>query len=421
MTVENLARWTILPNWRETVSERLTWLSGVLTSPTGAEQRFGVRRTPRRSWEASFLGQDRDRAWMHNAISAAGAARWYVPVFTDTSRTAAEIPSGATTIPVATSGREFAVGGFVMLLRDALTAQVHQIASVGAASLTLTAPTDRIWPSNTVIAPAVVARMTEQPTVSRQTDRVSSARVRFEVDGPSPSAVADLGALYDGYPVLAVEPNIAEDVNVAYSRLLAEFSTEMSRRVIVDVSNRSFTTQQHRWLRRGREENDALRAYFYALQGRRVATWLPTFAADFDLVADASAASTTLTVGLCGFARFGGAAFGRDRILIERRDGTRITRRITGVSESSTNEVLTLDSALGIACAVADVKRISFMQLARLDQDSIEFVHYTDKMGAMSVNATFRTAGEFRNAAPYTPLPLTSPDEISGLCGLVCG
>lgn len=48
MTIENIPVWPIEPNWNEPVKETLEWLTDIMTSPTGAEQRRCLRKYPRK-------------------------------------------------------------------------------------------------------------------------------------------------------------------------------------------------------------------------------------------------------------------------------------------------------------------------------------------------------------------------------------
>lgn len=416
MTVENIPLWTLRPNWREAVLETLSWPTTILASPSGAEQRFSLRVTPERRFEVTFEPLGPERAWLDNALTTASALRWYVPVFPDVGRTTAAIGAPSATIPVATANREFAIGGFVMVWRDLFTASVHEITDIAADSLTVE-PNVGVTPSGTLVYPCAVMRIGERPEIARLTDRLGRCRLAFEVDGASPSPAATLAATYEGSPVLATPPNESTDLTTSYNRLVAELANGRSRRVVVDTANRNFSIQRHAWLRIGATEHADLRAYLYALQGRRVATWLPTFAADFDLVGSAGSGATQITVARCGFTRFGGPRFGREHIRIERTDGPAIMRRITASSEVNNTETLTLSSALGAAISPATVRRISFMALCRLDQDSVEFTHHTDKAGASSLAVAFRGAGNFRSVTAVPAMPFVYGVQTPQLCG----
>jgi hypothetical protein len=194
--------------------------------------------------------------------------------------------------------------------------------------------------------------------------------VRFEVDEPSPFPADPLTAVYLGQPVLVVPPNEGEDMTNEYMRVLSSFDSPLGRRVAVDVSGRSFTVQNHRWLRAGAVEQDALRSYFYGLQGRRGLTWIPTFADDFDMAALSSGpTSTSLVVRRCGFTYFGGPRFNRQHIRIELRNGTSLYRRIVSSSQGATTETLVLDSQHGVTLGL--VEAAALHQLVEFGQQVV--------------------------------------------------
>ncbi|SFB65560.1 hypothetical protein SAMN04244574_04842, partial [Azotobacter beijerinckii] len=160
---------------------------------------------------------------------------------------------------------------------------------------------------------------------------------------------------------------------------------------VTDVAGRAFPVQGHRWLGMGRAERGALRSLLYALRGRQVPVWLPTHAADLEPVATVTAVATTLDVANVGYTRFGQSRPGRRDIRIELWDGTAFHRRITGSSELSADvERLAIDSPLGVQVEPAEVLRISWLTLCRLDSDSLEIHHETDSEGVANCALVFR-------------------------------
>lgn len=417
MAVENLPLWTLLPNWAETVSESLTWVSGVLASPSGAEQRFALRTTPRRSLEASFLLFGQDRAWADNALVSALGVPWYVPLFYDMGRITSDTTPGSDEIVLDTTNREFSVGGFVMLRSGVFSASVHQIDEILPDRLVVT-PGVGAFPAGTLVMPCAPMRLDGgAASVARLADRAGRLRLRFVQDGGASFPETFLPPSYRDFPVMNTPPNESNDLTTEYSRIQSEIRNTLTKPFIVDTAGKNFSVQQHTWLVSGKADQDALRGFFYALEGRRNALWIPTFAADLDLVATVSAFSTNIVVKRCGYTAFGGPRFGREDIRIELYDGTFLIRRITASAESGDTETLTLSAALGVTVEPRSVKRISFMHLCRLDQDSVELVHYADKAGALTVRAGFKTCGDLRTGGLIFPMPFTQGIITPEWCG----
>ena len=85
--IEDLPIWTFRPNWSGGVTERLEWLTDVLPSRVGAEQRRGLRLSPRRSLEFQLLLHGEERTFFDLMLQALGSSDFsrHCPAIDDTS------------------------------------------------------------------------------------------------------------------------------------------------------------------------------------------------------------------------------------------------------------------------------------------------------------------------------------------------
>jgi hypothetical protein len=355
------------------VLERLEWLTDVLPSFNGGEQRRQLREAPRRVFEFDVVLQGRDRRLAENSIHEWGGRGWALPVWMDSQPLAAPLPDGATAIPCDTTTRDFVAGGSVAILTDARSYEILQVASVAPASVGLLAPTARAWPAGqAIVVPLRSARMPDEVTLARFDGDTSYGRMRFEVVDPSdwPAAAE---STYRGLPVLAQAPNWTEDVQQTYGRLLQRLDGLTGAVVVDDQAAGPIILQSHRWLMDGRAEIDAFRRWLYARRGRLSAFWLPTFALDFRLVADVGALALTIDVEHCGYTEKIGEAINRRDVRIQLHSGTVYYRRITGSTQVSADvERLSIDAALGALVQPAQVRSISYMAPVRLEADAAE-------------------------------------------------
>jgi hypothetical protein len=64
----------------EPITERLSWLTAIQTSPTGAEQREALRLTPRRAIDIRCMLDAMERSYFDVLLAQNGGGKWWVPI-----------------------------------------------------------------------------------------------------------------------------------------------------------------------------------------------------------------------------------------------------------------------------------------------------------------------------------------------------
>lgn len=355
------------------VLERLEWSTDVIESFDASEQRIRLLATPNRFFEFSVTMSDRDRRRAENALHAGQPGLWAVPVWMDSQALAATLASGSSSITIDTTTRDFRAGGMAVICRDPETFEVVDIDSLTGSTLTLDSPTVLTWPAGTIVAPLRIARMPEELHLARFTGDTSYGRVRFKCTEACAWTAAADGTTYRGFPILGSAPNWTDDVDQGYLRKLQALVTGTGPDFIDEAGSGAILLQSHRWLLDGRSQIEAFRQWLYARAGRLTAFWLPTFALDFEVVANIGSGATTVDVEQAGYTEHLARGIGRQDIRIELHSGTVYYRRITGSTEISADvERLTINAALGTAVAASEIRSVSFMALARLEADAVE-------------------------------------------------
>lgn len=393
VTGSRVTAWGWTPDWADGIKERLSWLTDVLASPSGAEQRRKLRHWPVRTWSATVLVDGDDRVSMDLALYGWGARTWALPIWTDVTWLASGLAAGAEAIALDTTHLDYRAGGLVLIRGEtAQDLEVAEIQAVRADGLDLVRPVQLDWNPGCRVYPVRLAMLTEQPQLTRKTDDLVSADVNFRSMEPCDWPAAPPPATYRGAPVLEERPEWSEDLSAQYERLLSTLDNGINNPVTTDLVGTGIALQQHTWFLAGRAERGSWRGLAYYLAGQQKTLWLPTFADDLRIVATTAATSSALDVATVGYSRFGvGGKTGRRHIRIELRDGTLIYRRIlgaTGVDRAT--ERLSLDSAVGVELTTANVLRISWLQLVRSASDDIEVDHTTDVDGIARASLMLR-------------------------------
>lgn len=399
MAIESIPVWRFQPNWSSDVVETLEWLTDIMSSPLGIEQRRSLRYFPRRFLEFTALVAGRERTLADNLIATYGGGAWYLPTWHEPYLLSAPfLPIGTSAITlVSTDG--LASGQIGLLFGgDVFQYELVEISAVVDNVVTISAPTTKLWRADAMLFVVKRAKLTEQPDFERRSDAVARLPVKFRIDAADSDdgvfipqlATPWLAPTYQGYSVLNIAPNDTQPLTSSFARLMEELDTKTSTPFIVDTAGRPFGVQQYEWYLRGRADHSGFAAMLQALRGRAAPLWLPSFSSDLSLAEPINSGDTVVTVELAGFTEAGGARPGRRHIRILLNDGTSIYNAVLASASGSNSEAMSLVMPIGRDIQPHEVSQISFMTFARLDQDRVEINHHTDVDGVSAVAVVFR-------------------------------
>lgn len=410
----DLPVWTIRPNWKDGITERLDWLTDILASTTGAEQRRMVRLSPRRSFEMTFNPVGRDRTLLDLYMHRMGTEEWLIPLWHDKAKLDTAANSGAVSVSVDTRWREFREGDFAILYKDAWTYEVVEIFVVADGALTFTSALNNNWKKGSAIYPLRQARIqADNQSVKALTGTVGEAQVLFNLSLANDFTGSFAGMVtYQGRPVITIPPNRSESLDLAFARNLYLRDSQMGLVYQRDDAERPFTTQAHNWMAEGREARWKLRQMLYALGGRQKSIWMPTFNDDVILSRAATMGNNYIDIQAIGWTYTGGVSSGREFIRI----GGEIVRVIgVGSPLAAGEERLMLSAPLGSGKPLGASG--SFLDTARQDNDTIEITHHVDADGVMEVTSAFRTFKDSRSTPSPIYLPIPTAEESIIPCG----
>lgn len=390
--VENIAIWSIPPDWRTGATENLSWLSSVTESPLAVEQRMGLRLSPRQSFDFNFTVRRGNRTYFDLLTMRAGGSPIYVPLWHEIEKLALPVIAGGTALVFPTNFTEFQTAKFAFLQGPTIhDFELVEIQSYTSAGITLAAGLKNDWPQGAKIYPVKKCKMESQPNAERRADRAFQASIRFlSLEPNKTTAVPEVNYFMD-HPVIEIDPNEAESLTYTYNRKMVNLDNQTGLQDLYDIA--PFINQSFSWYAKGREAASKLRGLFYLLQGRRVPAWISSVYSDFELVATIPVDEVSMDVRRCGYTDAGGPFPNREFIVFQLESGLRYYRRIQAAAliGGGSTERITFDTPLPLEVTPSMVRRISFLSFCRLDQDSIELTHHTDTKGLTTVNTVFRT------------------------------
>lgn len=381
--------WSFMPDWSEDVTENLEWLTRVHQSVTAAEQRIARRLSPRRTFEFKVSFSEVERQQFESALYAYGSRVWSLPIFTDYARLLQPVQQGAVDLPIDTTGYDFAVGGRAILMTGS-NKEMVEITALEPSKITVKRPiVGNYDQSFTAIYPLRSAVLTDMPQVRRLSDNVSTAQIRLQLHEHNAWS-DDVSHLptYRNHPVLEPTSEWSEDITAQYARLIKTLDNETGLPYYLDTANKAMQITAHRFVASGREEQRKLRNLFYHLRGRQRAIWVATSSTDVTPVGDI--VGKTLDIAYINYTGALQKQTGRQDVRIECTGGRIFYRRIvsSAVINSATERLAFDGDTLNIKRA--EILKISYLTLSRLESDTVSWVHHTDADGAATVTVSFR-------------------------------
>lgn len=361
------------------VVETLDWVTDVIDSTWGYEERHKLREYPRQSFAFQFpLTADKRREAL-NSIYSDIREFWYVPLWTE-QQYVGNIAGGQTTVTCNTLMFNFNLNddGFGMaMLHDGENYQILEYTGKTASSIT--------GVSTDAMAAAYIFPVKKGIIHGKPSDKTNGIEsvVSFKFIVDDNLEIEESGALqyksddsyYDKIPIIKDSTSrgiIRKQELVDYKIGPFESSTGWVNSRIGSPYNAILD---------GPIEVMSFRDFAYRRSGKYRQFWSPTFASDMICVSSGLVEDTILVKSdsIIDYAQE------RDNICVFATDGTYHPRGITGYSQIDSNRVeLTLDFNLNLQAD--DISSISFFGLCRLDSDKITLTWIGNSVAKMSTS-----------------------------------
>jgi hypothetical protein len=379
------------------MTERLRFLTDILTSKDGSEQRVNLRIDPRIEFDFTLLVENHERAKYENKFFGALRDEWTVPLWADVMILTADASSGSGVLNVDSSSFiDFRDGDSVMVWADDDTNEILTNCSV--AGTVITADSDTLTGNYSAGSMVYIVRSATLAG-NVQVSRYNVNLTKFDLTYRMNDSLSDLSDITDftllnGLPIIS-DPNFIE------GNLEESWEQPVT---IVDSGTGVFTTGSY-WDRAKRNSAKTfktktrsilwrVRKLLYYMQGQQQTFWLPTFGQDLILNDDIGSADTVLSVENSGYATYTQSRSPRNKIRIILTNGTAYTKNVTLAAElDATTEHITIDSPLGVAVGTGEIDRVEILELVRSATDDFVIKHQ-DGLGQASISFPVRTVFE---------------------------
>ena len=347
------------------LSESLNWLTQVITSNDGSEQRVKLRNAPRQEFDFNIAIPNGLVAELDSLLYGWRGNSFGLPISSEGRFSTSPTSTSSPNIDVNTDYADFRVGGLAVIYNSPTDFEIISILSFTVNQIVATANLGKVFGLGALVMPMQVARLLANPT--RQTDgERQRLNARFQVLDNIKLATVAAPDQYKGLDIYLEQPLTIGD----YLR-----DTYTTRVDVIDFDTgvaETFApwkkTKTHRVLGiqlDSLEEIWNFRLWLHRREGKSRPFWMPTFEVNFTLLTT-GALDTELLVVNNGQK---GVSDERDDIAIKTTTEWAF-REISSIVAQGDDLLMTLTATLGFDAST--VEYISFMGRKRLASDRLE-------------------------------------------------
>jgi hypothetical protein len=367
--------WPYAPDWVRTFDVNRSYLTDIVTSRDNTEQRRALRDQPRLSatYQTTLSGSDRQaadhhmRAWQNEPVVVPDFARW--------ARLTGSSSGGSSALTISPMPAWVAAGQPLVLCKSGVQEEVI-VDSAGGSTINTVDPLVNAWASGDVLRPSFFGLFGSKLSSSRLNIDTASWQISVACypGGEPPRDVGTAWASLNSIEVFTLEPDYVSPPSISDIWPVEEIDYGRGRTAQFRPVDRYARGAQYMFSGLDVATATELEQFFDRMKGRRTAFYLPTGEKDFTLAASAGSGASAFTASGSALASdFGSTDYSivNEGVAVFLTDGSALYRRISDISASGGNSVVTVGSSWGVAISTANVARISRMPLTRFDADDM--------------------------------------------------
>lgn len=367
------------------IGETLAFKTDIIRNNDGTEQRIKVREAPRQQLQFVVRTDDEVSRDKINGVLFDWQARVFgVPIWFEQRPLEADIPIAGTTIVVDTNDADYRVDALVMVWQSNLIFEVLEIDSFTASDITTKTPFAGAFTAGFAQVMPVRTAVTK-PQLSNSRFAIGPSDFNMEFEVLDNIDLANLGP-FDTYQ--GVGQSVAKPLLNDFNFMQRNTVSEGNRRLVIRLDVQTGPPAQYSPWSKGKPQYQFgfeaktfaevydWRQLAHYLRGSQLSFYVPTGRTDFKPIGDIPDTSTFIDVENFGFTNFIGQVTPRSDLRVLRKDGTESLHQITGSTEQSpTVERILFTPAITPILPLAELDRIEFVTLCRIDNDKVRLTH----------------------------------------------
>lgn len=363
-------------DWSTQPSMTIQYLTEVIESFDGAEQRIALRDQPRVSLTYQYLLDDSALTEFEIKYGNFGG-QLLVPMWAHASELVQDVLAGDRTLYV-DSDNGYISSSDTLMIADGVNTEFVGVESVALGAVVLDVLAQKNFKVGARLVPVRAGHGADETSATIQIDSMANHQITFDLDEATFAKPIPMDTFerYKGKHVIPFRPDRSNDITVQYQRLREHFDPTIGARSIYERTPGVVRIFSHGF--RFFSEGDRQRFEDFAeLQnGAQGEFWMQSAAVAMEIAEDIYDETFKLKIKPVGYSRLGNSKSFPPAITISLYNGTTLKRSLVSASKVGEFEVLTLDEPLS-DIKVEDVESIKPLYLCRFDSDDFRYIFHT--------------------------------------------
>lgn len=363
------------------LSESLNWVTKVITSYNGAEQRIKLRKNPVQTFSGSIAIPNGEIAFLDALLYAWRANFFALPISSEARNLDSPTVAATASVLCNTDFGDFRAGGLAAIFDTPTNFEIFVIQSFTQSEIISTTNITKVYGVSSFVIPVRIARFTTSPT-RRTSGHRQMLDFAMRVTDNRALAVSAAADQYKGLDVYLDQPltigPFAQDVytarvdTVGFSSGIEDTFAPWIKTKIQRVFGLQFESLEDVWNHR---------LWLMRRQGKYLPFWMPTFEPNFKLLSVGAIGIQLIVVNKDQDL----LSDGREDIAISTTSGW-LFREVQSISPIGDDLEVVVDTSLGIDAS--EILFISWMGRKRMSSDTAEIAWTGNKTGTTSVPIT---------------------------------
>jgi hypothetical protein len=354
------------------MKESFEWLTDIITSKDGSEQRISVRKTPRQFLDIKvFLKNEQEQSDLNALLFYNQKSIWGVPCWHEYTKVASLISSGDISVYFDTSYADYRDNSLALLWQSEDSFEVLNIETVESDHLILSSNVISTWSGTKWIMPLRVGYIQNSSKITSKAGGEAEFEAVFMIwdnkllTGYVPertyneSTVLLDASIEDGGQVLEIDSDV----------VITDYGYGMFD--VFSDSDFNKYVRSHVFRNNNKEDCWNFKLFLYSLYGRRNAIYMPSYMADMVLKETMSSSAVTFVIDGTKLTTYMEVNTLRTHVAFMFPNGDTYLREITGFEASGNETIVTINAPLGIQINVGDCE-LCFLDKYRLTEDRLE-------------------------------------------------